>query len=93
MLKPLIPADKSVFVDLGAGIGRVLWHASFALSFVESPVGIEICHSLQAECKEFEKMVRDGLQEATAALRDWEPCTPEVSLSSFWAATSLQWPC
>jgi hypothetical protein len=83
-----LPADKSVFVDLGAGIGRVLWHASFALSILERPVGIEICHSLEAESQEFEKMVRDCLQEATGAMRDWEPCTPDVSLFCICAVIS-----
>lgn len=79
--------DNSVFVDLGAGVGRVLWHASFAVNSRDRPVGIEMCQSLQAEAEELEQMVTEGTREASIALVEGEEGgTPEISfqdISSF----------
>jgi len=74
-----LTADNSVFVDLGAGVGRVLWHASFAVNSRDRPVGIEMCQSLQAEAEELEQMVTEGTREASIALVEGEEGgTPEV---------------
>ena len=71
-------ADKSVFVDLGAGIGRVLWHVAFALNSQERMSGIEDRDDLEAEAHELGRMVRAGAREASITTYENEEFTPEV---------------
>ena len=72
-------ADKSVFVELGCGIGRVLWHVAFALNSQERTAGIELRESLEAEFQELARMVRAGAQEASITTFENEEFTPEVT--------------
>ena len=65
-------------MDLGCGIGKVLWHAAFALNSQERMAGIEVREDLEPEAQELGRMVRAGAQEASITTFENEELTPEV---------------
>lgn len=42
----ILPAASSAFIDLGAGVGKVMWHAGVAAEMVNTPEGVEYSSEL-----------------------------------------------